>query len=135
MTLLTESRLRQRGEELGRALAPGSVCLLRGEIGAGKTTFIKAIAAGLGVESATASPTFALVHHYQGRRGPVFHVDCYRLRTPDEARDLDWEGILLEGDVLLVEWPDRAGPWLPQATHQFRLSHVEDPNLRQLEEG
>jgi len=134
MTLLTESQLRDRGEALGRDLPPGSILLFRGEIGAGKTTFIKAIAAGLGVESATASPTFALVHRYQGRRGPVFHIDCYRLRTPDESQDLDWEGLLREGDALLVEWPDQAGPWVPDATLQFSLSHVDDPNLRRLEE-
>jgi tRNA threonylcarbamoyladenosine biosynthesis protein TsaE len=134
MTLLTESQLRDRGEALGRDLPPGSILLFRGEIGAGKTTFIKAIAAGLGVESATASPTFALVHRYQGRRGPVFHIDCYRLRTPDESQDLDWEGLLREGDALLIEWPDQAGPWLPEATLQFTLSHVDDPNIRRLEE-
>jgi tRNA threonylcarbamoyladenosine biosynthesis protein TsaE len=133
--LLTESQLRDRGEALGRSLPPGSILLFRGEVGAGKTTFIKAIAKGLGVESATASPTFALVHRYLGRRGPVFHIDCYRLRTPDEAQDLDWEGLLGEGDVLLIEWPDQAGSWLPKATHQFSLAHVEDPDLRRLEES
>jgi len=135
MTVVTEAELRNRGEELGRNLPPGSILLFRGEVGAGKTTFIKAIAAGLGVESATASPTFALVHHYQGRRGPVFHIDCYRLGTPDEAQDLDWEGLLRDGDALLIEWPDRAGPWLPQATHHFGLSQVDDPDLRRLEES
>jgi tRNA threonylcarbamoyladenosine biosynthesis protein TsaE len=133
--LVTESQLKERGEALGRSLPPGSILLFRGEVGAGKTTFIKAIAAGLGVESATASPTFALVHRYQGRRGPVFHLDCYRLRTPDEAQELDWEGLLGDGDVLLIEWPDQAGSWLPQATHQFSLAHVDDQDLRRLEES
>ncbi len=133
--LVTESQLKERGEALGRTLPPGSILLFRGEVGAGKTTFIKAIAAGLGVESATASPTFALVHRYQGRRGPVFHLDCYRLRTPDEAQELDWEGLLGDGDVLLIEWPDQAGSWLPQATHQFSLAHVDDHHLRRLEES
>ncbi len=133
MNLVTESQLKEQGEALGRSLPPGSVLLFRGEVGAGKTTFIKAIAMGLGVESATASPTFALVHRYQGRRGPVFHIDCYRLRTPDEAQELDWEGLLGEGDTLLIEWPDQAGPWLPRATHQFSLAHVDDQDLRRLE--
>lgn len=133
--LVTESQLNERGEALGRSLPPGSILLFRGEVGAGKTTFIKAIAKGLGVESATASPTFALVHRYLGRRGPVFHIDCYRLRTPDEAQELDWEGLLGDGDVLLIEWPDQAGSWLPKATHQFSLAHVDDPDLRRLEES
>ena len=55
------------------------------------------------------------MHRYQGRRGPVFHLDCYRLRSPDEAADLDWEGLLAEGDAILVEWPEQAGAWLPAA--------------------
>lgn len=135
MTLLTESQLQDHGVALGQRLPPGSVVLFRGEVGAGKTTFIKSIARGLGVSTATASPTFALVHRYPGLRGPVFHVDCYRLRSSQEARDLDWEGMVDEGDAILIEWPDQAGPWLPPASHQFTLSHVEDPAIRCLEGG
>ena len=131
--LVTEAELENEGERLGRRLPPGAIVLLRGEMGAGKTTFIKAIARGLGVESDTASPTYALVHRYLGRRGPVFHVDCYRLRSPEESRDLDWEGLLEEGDALLIEWPDNAGPWLPAASHEYALDHVDDPDLRSLE--
>ena len=131
--LVTEAELQTDGELLGRSLPPGAIVLFRGEIGAGKTTYIKAIARGLGVEDETASPTYALVHRYVGRRGPVFHIDCYRLRSLEEARDLDWEGLLEDGDVLLIEWPDRAGPWLPAASHEYALSHVDDPDLRSLE--
>jgi len=133
MTLVTEEQLRQEGVTLGRSLPPRSVLFFRGEIGAGKTTFIQAIAGGLGVEVPATSPTFALVHRYEGRRGSVFHVDCYRLGSPDEARDLDWEGLIHDGDTLLVEWPDQAGPWAPEPTMTFTLSHVDDPTLRHLE--
>ena len=96
--------------------APGAWSTFEGELGAGKTTLIQAIARGLGVTGPATSPTYALVHRYQGRRGPVFHLDCYRLRTPDEAADLDWEGLLAEGDAILIEWPERAGAWLPAPT-------------------
>ena len=133
MTIVREEELRQQGEALGRSLPPRSVLLFSGEIGAGKTTFIQAIARGLGVQSNATRPTFALVHRYLGRRGPVFHIDCYRLGSPDEARDLDWEGLLREGDALLIEWPEQAGAWIPPATRTFTLSHVDDPNVRQLE--
>ena len=133
MNMVTEEQLRQEGEALGRTLPPGAILLFRGDIGAGKTTFIKAIARGLGVETSTASPTFALVHRYHGRRGPVFHLDCYRLQSSEEARDLDWEGLLRDGDALLIEWPERAGPWVPEPTRVFTLSHVDDPDLRRLE--
>jgi tRNA A37 threonylcarbamoyladenosine biosynthesis protein TsaE len=72
------------------------------------------------------------VHRYEGRRGPVYHVDCYRLRSPEEASDLDWEA-LGAADALLVEWPERGGAWVPPATHRFRLSHVDDAERRELE--
>ena len=97
-----------------------------GDLGAGKTTFIQAIARGLGVAGRATSPTYALVHRYHGRRGPVFHLDCYRLRSPDEAADLDWEGLMAEGDAILVEWPERAGAWLPAPARRFRLHHLPD---------
>jgi tRNA threonylcarbamoyladenosine biosynthesis protein TsaE len=133
MTIMTLGELQQQGEALGRTLPPGAVLWFRGEVGAGKTTFIQAIARGLGVEEHATSPTFALVHRYLGRRGSVFHVDCYRLRSPEEARDLDWEGLLTEGDALLVEWPEHAGEWVPEPTKRFTLSHVEDETLRRVE--
>jgi tRNA threonylcarbamoyladenosine biosynthesis protein TsaE len=130
---LTREALGAEGEAVGRALPPGSVVALGGELGAGKTTLVQAIARGLGVTEPASSPTYALVHRYAGRRGPVFHLDCYRLRSADEAADLDWEGLLAEGDAVLVEWPERAGPWLPLPTRRYRMHHLEDPALRGLE--
>ena len=134
MRALTEPQLREAGERLGRTLPPGSVLLLEGDLGAGKTTFIAAVARGLGVPTGATSPTYALVHRYEGRRGPVFHLDCYRLRSPEEAADLDWESLMREGDALLIEWPDRAAGWLPTTGRRFRLRHLPDPALRGFEE-
>lgn len=133
MRELTEAELIAEAERFGRALPAGSVVYLEGELGAGKTTAVRAIARGLGVEETTSSPTYALVHRYAGRRGPVFHLDCFRLRSPAEAADLDWEGLVGEGDVLLVEWPERAAGWVPPATHRVRLAHVADPERRAVE--
>jgi tRNA threonylcarbamoyladenosine biosynthesis protein TsaE len=130
---MTQSELEAAGEQVGRGLKPGELVTFEGDLGAGKTTFIKAVARGLGVTQPATSPTYALVHRYQGARGPVFHLDCFRLRTPDEAADLDWEGLLAEGDAILVEWPERAEGWIPQPARRFRLSHVSDPERRALE--
>jgi tRNA threonylcarbamoyladenosine biosynthesis protein TsaE len=130
---LTEAELQAEGEALGRELTPGELLTFEGDLGAGKTTFIKAIARGLGVTRPATSPTYALVHRYRGTRGPVFHLDCFRLRSPDEAADLDWEGLLSEGDAILVEWPERAGAWIPAPTRSFRLYHVANPDRRGLE--
>lgn len=130
--LLDEEALGGVAEKLGQGLSPGAVVWLEGELGAGKTTFAKSLVRSLGVTGQAQSPTYALVHHYDGRRGPVYHVDCYRLRSPDEARDLDWE-TLLTGDALLIEWPERAGAWAPRPNHRVRLAHTPDPALRRLE--
>lgn len=130
---LTQQQLEAEGENLGRSLLPGAVLAFEGELGAGKTTLIQAIARGLGVHGPATSPTYALVHRYGGRRGPVFHLDCYRLRSADEAGDLDWEGLVAEGDAILVEWPERAGPWLPAPARRFRLHHLPDVDRRGLE--
>lgn len=131
--LLTRAELEAEGEALGRALQPGEVVTFEGDLGAGKTTLIQAVVRGLGVSQPATSPTYSLVHRYHGARGPVFHLDCFRLRSPDEAADLDWEGLLAEGDAILVEWPERAGSWIPQPGRRFRLSHVPDPDRRGLE--
>jgi tRNA threonylcarbamoyladenosine biosynthesis protein TsaE len=130
---LTQGELEAAGEALGRSLVPGSVVTFEGELGAGKTTFIQAVVRGLGVEQPATSPTYSLVHRYQGSRGPVFHLDCFRLRSPDEAADLDWEGLMAEGDAILIEWPERAAGWIPAAAHRFRLSHLPDAGRRRLE--
>jgi tRNA threonylcarbamoyladenosine biosynthesis protein TsaE len=130
---LTQAELEAEGEALGRDLAPGELITFEGELGVGKTTFIQAISRGLGVSRPATSPTYALVHRYEGARGPVFHLDCFRLRSPDEAADLDWEGLVSEGDAILVEWPERAGGWIPTPTRRFRLHHLAEPELRGLE--
>ena len=130
---LTLAELQAEGEALGRNLPAGAVVTFEGQLGAGKTTLVQAIARGLGVRAGATSPTYALVHRYRGGRGPVFHLDCYRLRSPDEAADLDWEGLLREGDAVLIEWPERAGAWVPAPTRRFRLHHLPDPDLRGLE--
>jgi tRNA threonylcarbamoyladenosine biosynthesis protein TsaE len=130
---LSQAELEAEGRSLGRSLPPGALLTFEGELGAGKTTFIKAIARGLGVAGEASSPTYALVHRYRGPRGPVFHLDCFRLRSPEEAADLDWEGLLSEGDAILVEWPERAGEWLPAPAMRFRLHHLPDPEQRGLE--
>jgi tRNA threonylcarbamoyladenosine biosynthesis protein TsaE len=132
--VVTERELRQEGEQIGRRLASRSVVFFSGELGAGKTTLVQAVVRGLGVAGPATSPTYALVHRYEGTRGPVFHLDCYRLRTSDEAADLDWESLLRDGDIVLIEWPEKAGSYLPEPTMRCHLSHIaEDELLRRLE--
>ena len=94
------------GEALGRLLKPGDLVLLYGDLGAGKTTFVKGLARGLGVpeETYVVSPSFALINEYEGRV-PLYHVDLYRL-SPEEVEDLGlWE--LLPRGIMVVEWAER----------------------------
>jgi tRNA threonylcarbamoyladenosine biosynthesis protein TsaE len=93
------------GEELGRRLRRGDLVLLRGELGAGKTTFVRGIARGCGSAAPVASPTFQLVRIYPGRL-QLAHLDLYRLERGDELRDLGLEELLDQGAVV-VEWGDR----------------------------
>jgi tRNA threonylcarbamoyl adenosine modification protein YjeE len=132
MPRLTEGELREWGHALGARLAPGSIVTLDGPLGAGKTTLVQAIVRGLGVVAGATSPTYTYVHRYEGRRGPVYHLDCYRLKHPDDAADLDWEAIT-QADAALIEWPEKAGDWVPRPTLRITLGHTDDPDLRSLE--
>lgn len=129
---LTEQDLVRNGEVWGAAMAPGTVVWLQGDLGTGKTTLVQALARGLGVMDMATSPTYGLVHQYAGRRGPVFHLDCYRFRGPDEAADIDWEEIN-RADVVLIEWPERAEGWAPDPDVRIALSHAERPDRRLIE--
>ncbi|HEV2035467.1 MAG TPA: tRNA (adenosine(37)-N6)-threonylcarbamoyltransferase complex ATPase subunit type 1 TsaE [Candidatus Dormibacteraeota bacterium] len=93
------------GEDLGRRLRRGDLVLLRGELGAGKTTFVRGIARGCGSAALVASPTFQLVRIYPGRL-QLAHVDLYRLEGGDELRDLGLDE-LLDAGAVVVEWGDR----------------------------
>lgn len=132
---LSESELRRFGETVGAALQAPAVVGLSGDLGTGKTTLVQAICHGLGARARATSPTYALVHHYQAGATPVYHVDCYRLRHPDEARDLGFDDMMKEGAIVLIEWPERAGPWVPPLTRHFQLSYDGDPSRRVVEEA
>src|SRR5256886_10309788 len=80
------------------------------------------------------SPTYALVHQYRTPEDRVvYHVDCYRLRSPAEAQDLGFDDMVRDGAIVLIEWPERAGPWTPPLDRHFRLSYGADADTRELE--
>jgi tRNA threonylcarbamoyladenosine biosynthesis protein TsaE len=131
---LSASELSRFGEELGAQLAAPAVIGLSGELGSGKTTLVQAICRGLGATARATSPTYALVHHYDAGSTPVYHVDCYRLRHPDEARDLGFDDMIRERAIVLIEWPERAGAWAPALDRHFQLSYDGDDARRRIDE-
>ena len=97
------------GRTLTELLAPPKLVLLRGDLGAGKTTLIKGIAAGFeaAAEEDVTSPTFTLVHEYRGPRAVLYHIDLYRVDTPRELETLGLDDLVAENSVLLIEWGEK----------------------------
>lgn len=101
------------GRRLASRLRPGDVVALYGDLGSGKTTLVKGIAAGLGVSEVVKSPSFVIVTEYRGRL-PLFHVDLYRIHRPSELDTLGLEECFGGQGVCVVEWADRAEGCLPE---------------------
>ena len=93
------------GEQLAAALPDGSVVALYGDLGAGKTAFVRGMARGMGIEAHVCSPTFTIVNEYIGKRS-LFHFDMYRLASSDELFDIGWEDYLNRNGVCAVEWSE-----------------------------
>jgi tRNA threonylcarbamoyladenosine biosynthesis protein TsaE len=127
MTITThsEEETSSVGQSIARSLAPGSIVLLQGELGAGKTAFVRGMAEGLGIDPReVSSPTFTLIQHYDGGRLPLHHVDLYRLGSI-EVESLGLEELTSSGGVTAIEWPDR----LPQPFDDcvlVRIEHEDD---------
>jgi tRNA threonylcarbamoyl adenosine modification protein YjeE len=132
---LSEADLVRWGERIGRGIEAPAFLLLQGTVGAGKSVLARAIAAGAGVEGAIPSPTFNLLLRYEGAGGlEIVHLDLYRIANPEELFELGWEELGALHEVVLVEWPERAGGNLPRDRWEIRLDVVEeDRSLRQVE--
>jgi tRNA threonylcarbamoyladenosine biosynthesis protein TsaE len=129
----TLTRSESETEALARALAEtlqaGDVVLLSGDLGAGKTTFVRGLAEGLGIDPReVSSPTFTIVHEYRGEGLTLYHADLYRLERA-ATDDLGLEEIGVKDGVLAIEWPDRLSHQLPGA-RVVRLEVVNDSSRR-----
>ncbi len=112
--ILSEQDLVQWGLRIGREVEVPIFLGLRGPLGAGKSVLARAVARGAGVEGALPSPTFNLLFRYPGSDGTeVVHMDLYRLKDPEELWELGWEELGQGPEIVVVEWPERAGAHLP----------------------
>lgn len=114
------------GQSIAATLRRGDVLALCGELGAGKTHFVKGITSGLGGDAAVTSPTFTLIHEYFGGHLPAYHFDFYRLDDEDEALKIGLDEYLDGDGVCLIEWADKFPALLPPHTRWLRFSHRED---------
>ena len=133
---LSEAELIEWGERFGRVASAPLVVTIAGELGAGKTTLAQAISRGYGVGDDVTSPTFALVHRYDGAKSPVYHLDLYRLESPNDLTNIGWDEILADEALVLIEWPERAGDRIPRDHVPISLQHLpDDPSRRLLYAG
>ena len=133
---LDESELKQWGEKLGESIEPPLVISLTGDLGAGKTTLAQSICRGYGVAEPVTSPTYALVHRYDGPKSPVYHIDLYRLDKESQLTNIGWDDILAERALVIVEWPERAGDSMPADNLHIDLGYSPgDPSRRILLAG
>ena len=100
------------------------VIWLEGDLGAGKTTFARGLIHALGYVGRVKSPTYGLLEHYQLDSLQVLHMDLYRISDPGELEFLGVEDLLDDQTILLVEWPDKGGSWLPEPDFIFRFAYA-----------
>ena len=117
------------GAELAGRLEPGDVVAFTGDLGAGKTAFVRGMAQGLGIPQRVTSPTFTIVNEYLGET-PLFHFDMYRLDDSDALFDIGWEDYLERGGVCVVEWSENVADALPSDAIIVSIARGEKDNER-----
>lgn len=133
--VLDEASLEAWAEAAGRAAAGRAMLVaLRGPLGAGKTTFVRAAFRGAGAARPARSPTYTLHHPHRLREGGrAHHVDLYRIGSPRELDDLGWEDLLASDEAVFVEWAERAGGRLPEDRWEIELAFEDAGERRRLE--
>ena len=117
-------------EALVERLSPGAVVAFTGDLGAGKTAFVRGMAKGLDIPQRVTSPTFTIVNEYEGGRLPLFHFDLYRLGSSDELFDLGWEDFLRRGGICAVEWSENVADALEPDTVFIDIRRGDGPEDR-----
>ena len=121
----SEQRLEAFANKFASVLQVPLVIHLKGDLGAGKTAFARALIHALGYEGRVKSPTYGLLEQYLLPALQVLHLDLYRISDPGELEFLGLEDLMDEQCVVLIEWPDRGGAWLPEADFIFHFSYAE----------
>ena len=128
LTIRSLDTIRETAHEFVANMGQASVFAFYGKMGAGKTTFVKAICEELGVEDVITSPTFAIVNEYQSTKtgGPIYHFDFYRIKKLDEVYDMGYEDYLYSGAPCFLEWPELIEEILPNDAVKVTITEQED---------
>lgn len=123
------SDIRTTAREFINAMGNNTVFAFYGAMGAGKTTFIKAVCEELGVAETITSPTFAIVNEYKDKRNqPIYHFDFYRINKLEEAFDFGYEDYFYSGNLCFIEWPELIEPILPENSVKISIKEQENGN-------
>lgn len=121
------SSINTTAREFIALIKSNKVFLINGKMGAGKTTFIKAICEELGVTDNVNSPTFSIINEYKTRNGnTIYHFDCYRIKSLDEAKDIGIEDFLYSGNICFIEWSVNITPLLPLNATTVNIKELAD---------
>ena len=118
-------------EKFAATLKGGEIVCLEGDLGSGKTTFTRYLAAALGAKGAVSSPTFCIVQEHADAK--LVHMDLYRLSGEDDVLAIGWEDYLDRGYTIIIEWPERAGTLIPSDAVRIFFRHGENENERTLQ--
>lgn len=118
--------LPEAARQIIAAAGNNRIFLFYGEMGAGKTTLIKALCSILEVEDTVSSPTFSIVNQYTGKKGEVFHFDFYRIKDQTEALDLGYEEYFYSGNYCFIEWPEKISDLLPEKFVELKLLQTSE---------
>lgn len=120
-------------EKIGLFLKAGDVVVLTGELGAGKTVFVRGVAKAMGIdENLVNSPSFTIVNEYPGRDRAMYHFDLYRVTGSEELVEIGWDDYLKQGGVVVIEWGEKAGPELPRMYYTVDM-RIIDEQKREIE--
>ena len=126
ITINSLENIASAAREFISAIGDHKVFAFYGEMGAGKTTFIKAVCEELGVNDVITSPTFAIVNEYTGNEGSIFHFDFYRIKKLDEVYDMGYEDYFYRGSLCFIEWPELIEEILPDDAVKVTITQSPD---------
>ena len=127
ITIKSLDNIHEAAKEFIKEMGDGKVFAFYGKMGAGKTTFIKALCEVLGVEDVITSPTFAIINEYtDGEENPIYHFDFYRIKKLEEVYDMGYEDYFYSGNLCLLEWPELIEEILPENVIKVTIEEQPD---------